>query len=167
MKKCTETSQGEILEERWKNFTESVQDMGEKFGGERIEEFKPLLYETFDYFYKEKDSEGVPHSDIKIIYYMSKFTALENWREGMRSEINMCSCQSFTDSLLWAIEHGFEEAYGFKKTMPHDFYTHGSNGWADMSTFETFEKELNSLIEMYEDDNEETLAEEEGWEEEE
>ncbi|MBR3438369.1 MAG: hypothetical protein IKH13_02560 [Clostridia bacterium] len=160
MKNNPETKQREILEEKWKLLAEDLQSIGEKFTSDRVKEFKPLFYETFEYFFENKASGSVLRSDLRIYHFISIFTSTDIY-PGIRSEVNLRCCQSFAESLCWGIENGFEEAYCFKKTIPFDILSHGSNNWTDMSTYETFEKDFGRLLKMYEEEYEELLAEEE------
>ena len=142
------SSRREMLYDRWESIAEHLY-----YEATDIEEFKTLVYDTYEYFRQSRDYNSVLREDIPIFRFMCKYQFCTDIPSG-NTEAEFTVCQSFAESLCWVIENGFERGY-YKISMPLELSYHNSHNEADMSSFESFCKAFDSLMQMYKEEYEE------------
>ncbi len=154
MKEYGVSREREELYDRWEEIAENLY-----YEAIDVEGFKTLVYNTYEYFSKSKEYNSVLREDLPVF----RFICALNWHcdipEG-NSEAEFTVCKSMAESLCWVIENSFERGY-YKISMPLELSYHGSHNEADMSSFESFSREFDKLIEDCKEEFEEEYDEEE------
>lgn len=138
-------SQREILYDKWESISENLY-----YEAINVEEFKTLVYDTYEYFRQSRDYNSVLREDLPIFRFICKYQFCTDVPPG-NTEAEFTVCKSMAESLCWVIENSFERGY-YKISMPLELSYHNSRNEADMSSFESFSKAFNNLIEMYKEE---------------
>lgn len=145
MKEAYVPSQREALYDRWESIAENLY-----YEAIDVEEFKKTVYDTYEYFRQNREYNSVLREDLPIF----RFICALNWHCDIpkgNSEAEFTACKSMAESLCWVIENSFERGY-YKISMPLELSYHNSRNEADMSSFESFSKAFDNLIEMYKEE---------------
>ena len=141
-------SQREMLYDRWETLAENVY-----YEKTDVEEFKILVYDTFEYFRQSRDYNSVLREDLPIFRFICKYQFCTDIPSG-NTEAEFAVCQSFAESLCWVIENQFSRGY-YKISMPLELSVHNSRNEADMSSFESYSKAFDNLMQIYKEEYEE------------
>ncbi len=142
-------SQREILYDKWESISENLY-----YEAIVIEEFKTLVYDTYEYFRQSREYNSVLREDLPIFRFICALNQHCDIPEG-NSEAEFAVCKSMAESLCWVIENQFSRGY-YKISMPLELSYHNSRNEADMSSFESFCKAFDNLIEMYKEEFDES-----------
>ncbi len=145
MKESYVSSRREMLYDKWESIAENLY-----YEAIDIEEFKTLVYDTYEYFRQSREYNSVLREDLPIFRFICKYQFCTDVPPG-NTEAEFAVCQSFAESLCWVIENSFERGY-YKISMPLELSYQNSRNEADMSSFESFSKAFDNLIEMYKEE---------------
>jgi len=141
-------SEREKLYDSWEEIAENLY-----YEAIDVEGFKALIYNTFEYFSKSKEYNSVLREDLPIYRHICTVQSHCDIPDG-NTEAEFTVCKSMAESLCWVIENGFKRGY-YEISMPLELSYHGSHNEADMSSFDSYSKAFDNLMQMYEEEYEE------------
>ena len=137
------------LEEKWML---TVEDLLEEEDIPDLEEFKHLIFDTYQYLESVLSENANYRTDLLLLYkYIIQTSSYLNL---MRLErVPLSTAESFIDcleGLCYVFENGFDHGYlehslplGFQRNLPTGY----SDPEADMSSYDSFLKAFNNNVE--------------------
>ena len=128
-----------------------VNQMEEGFLDEK--HIKPLIYDTYHFFKKElADGETIKRDQLEIYKYISQACFWCKTDLGAPDKFSLQgTCEDFLEGLIYVIEYSFDAGYG-ANPLPIGF-NRTPDGCADieadMTSYETFEKDFNEDMEYF------------------
>lgn len=150
-----EQNYDDFWEVRRENIYDSWERIAENLYYEavEVEEFKILVYNTYDYFSRSREYNSVLRADLPVYRHICTVQSHCDIPDG-NTEAEFMVCKSMSESLCWVIENNFRRGY-YKMSMPLELSYHGSRNEADMSSFDSFSKAFDELIGIYKEEFEE------------
>ena len=126
-----------------------------------FDEMKTLIYNTYEYFHMNKESDTILRVDLPIYRCISQFELIERYPKDWTSSM-LDNCADFILGLRYVLENGFDAGYK-ENPLPLGLGRHTPAGCADqeadMTSFDTYSKDfddqLGILREEYEEDEQE------------
>ena len=138
----------ETLAESWLEVLEWLAEDPEEFD---VETVKKLIFDTYHFYKQEVGDNGEVSRNLMIVYkYVSQagFYLSTQFVDGVPESVST-TCADFLEGLSYVIEKTFDAGYG-KNPLPMGLARHTPAGCAgaeaDMTTYETFEKDFNDNI---------------------
>ena len=105
------------------------------------------IYATYIFFETEKDYNVVLRADLSIMKWICKITGYNTYPINCKSyEFDVIT--EILYGLIWSIEHNFPRRY-YLRSLPLEVMEHKSSLEADMSCYETYEKAIKKMMEIY------------------
>ncbi|MCR4715874.1 MAG: hypothetical protein K5656_01715 [Lachnospiraceae bacterium] len=133
------------------SWLEVLEWLAEDLGEFDVETVKKLIFDTYHFYKKEVGDNGEVSRNLMIVYkYVSQagFYLSTQFIDGVPESVST-TCADFLAGLSYVIEKTFDAGYG-KNPLPMGLARHTPAGCADaeadMTTYETFEKDFNDNI---------------------
>ena len=105
------------------------------------------IYVTYIFFETEKDYNVVLRADLSIMKWICKITGYNTYPINCKSyEFDVIT--EILCGLMWSIEHNFPRRY-YLRSLLLEVMEHQSPLEADMSCYETYEKAIKKMMELY------------------
>ncbi len=136
----------EELVSGWEEVLEDI------LSGVDIEELKHLIFESYHFWKNEIKDGTVQRNRLELFRLIGQFygSVSANYPSGMSASV-ADTCAAFAYGLCHAVEKGFDCGYG-KNALLIESDTHTPAGCsepeADMTTYETFERDFNDEVEF-------------------
>ena len=133
------------------SWLEVLEWLAEDLGEFDVETVKKLIFDTYHFYKQEVGDNGEVSRNLMIVYkYVSQagFYLSTQFVDGVPESVST-TCADFLEGLSYVIEKTFDAGYG-KNPLPMGIARHTPAGCAgaeaDMTTYETFEKDFNDNI---------------------
>lgn len=105
------------------------------------------IYATYIFFEKEKEYNVVLRADLSIFEWICKITGYNTYPDNCKP-YEFDATTEILCGLIWSIEHNFPRRY-YLRSLPLEVMEHQSPLEADMSCYETYEKAIKKMMELY------------------
>jgi len=138
----------------WSEIIEALYDGVDGFN---VDEVKKLIFDTYHYYKKEVgEANIVARNGLTVYKYIGQisFFLSTNNVDGVPESVSE-TCADFLQGLCYVIEKNFDAGYG-KNPLPIGLRRHTPAGCADpeadMTTYESFEKDFDDNVEFLRDE---------------
>ena len=105
------------------------------------------IYATYIFFEKEKEYNVVLRADLSIFEWICKITGYNTYPDNCKP-YEFDATTEILCGLIWSIAHKFPRRY-YLRSHPLEVMAHKSPLEADMSCYETYDKAIKKMMELY------------------